>query len=398
LNKNLRVAVLNTQPPHLYFGGVERRILEIAKRLNDQVTTTVYSGTKKGFSKSAIINKINLVPCSSTDIVYPLDNWTFNRTISKMFESFKTNIFEAHTVSGYKLVKTIRRKNLEKPFINTVHGVLADEYFQSSKSLGSSLRSKLSNFFMGYLGKIEKEASKEANLIVTVSWYSFKKIVELYDISQKKIRVVPNGVDVQQFRPNEDNEQIKSRFCRNNEHVILFVGNLIPRKGLHYLIRAAKAVLKENKSVKFLIVGDGPIKNKMLSYSKKLGVSEKFVFLGNVSDSLLSKLYNCADVFVSSSVQEGQGITLLEAQATAKPVIAFDVSAIKEVVMNKETGLLIKPDSIELANSILQLISNKSLREKMGRLGRDFVKNNFSWNVCAKKMFEVYSEVLELCN
>ena len=146
MSKNLRVAVFNTQPPHLYFGGVERRILEIAKRLNDQVNTTVYSGTKKGFSKPITLNKIKLVPCSSTDILYPLDNWTFNRTISEKFQLFKTDIFEAHTVSGYKLLKTIRRKNLEIPFINTIHGVLADEYFQSSRSVTPSLRLKLSNF------------------------------------------------------------------------------------------------------------------------------------------------------------------------------------------------------------------------------------------------------------
>jgi glycosyltransferase involved in cell wall biosynthesis len=71
------------------------------------------------------------------------------------------------------------------------------------------------------------------------------------------------------------------------------------------------------------------------------------------------------------------------------------VSAVNEVVKNKETGLLIKPDSGELANAILHLLSDSTLREKMGRNGREFVRKNFSWDICAKRMFQVYSEASE---
>jgi glycosyltransferase involved in cell wall biosynthesis len=85
----------------------------------------------------------------------------------------------------------------------------------------------------------------------------------------------------------------------------------------------------------------------------------------------------------------------LEAQATAKPVVAFNVSAINDVVKNKETGLLVKPDSYELANAISCLLSNESLREKMGRSGREFVSKTFSWDICAQKMSQVYSEAAE---
>ncbi|MFX0080042.1 MAG: glycosyltransferase, partial [Candidatus Hermodarchaeota archaeon] len=65
---------------------------------------------------------------------------------------------------------------------------------------------------------------------------------------------------------------------------------------------------------------------------------------------------------------------------------------IKEIVLDKETGLLVKPDSYELANAILNLLSNRSLREKMGRCGRKFVSENFSWDICARKMFQIYYE------
>ncbi len=395
MENKLKVAVFNTQPPHLYFGGVERRIVETAKNLLNEVDTTVYSGTKKGFNKTTVINGTTFIPCFSTDMLYPLDNWVFNRSISRMFGNINADVYEAHTVSGYKLLKLLKKRKISKPFIQTVHGVLADEYIQSSKSVSPSLRMKLSNVFMWHLARIEKEAAREATLIVTVSRYSAQKIVQLYDVDETKIRIVPNGVDLQRFKPTNDYEQVKDMIGGNSEHVILFVGNLIPRKGLHFLIEAAKQVIKENIETKFVVVGDGPLKNHLISYSKEQGVSDKFVFLGDVPEAMLHQLYNCADVFASPSIQEGQGISLLEAQATAKPVVAFNVSAINEVVKNKETGLLIKPDSYELANAILHLLSDKSLREKMGRSGREFVSKNFSWDICAQKMFQIYSEASE---
>jgi glycosyltransferase involved in cell wall biosynthesis len=395
MNRKLKVAVFNTQPPHLYFGGVERRIIETAKLLANEVDMTVYSGTKKGFNKTTVIDGTTFVPCFSTDKLYPLDNWVFNRTLSGMIDTIEADIYEAHTVSGYKFLKLLKKRKISKPFIQTVHGVLADEYIQSSKSVSPSLRMKLSNVFMRHLARIEKEAAREATLIVTVSRYSAQKLVQLYDVDEKKIRIVPNGVDPQRFKPTEDCEKIKDRIGGNSEHVILFVGNLIPRKGLHFLIEAAKHVIKERKETKFVVVGDGPLKNRLISYSKEQGVSDKFVFLGDVPEAMLHQLYNCADVFASPSIQEGQGISLLEAQATAKPVVAFNVSAINEVVKNKETGLLVKPDSYELANAILSLLSDKSLREKMGRSGREFVSKNFSWDICAQKMFQLYSEASE---
>ncbi len=395
MKPRLKLAVFNTQPPHLYFGGVERRIVETAKRLVNKVDITVYSGTKKGFNKATVINGITVVPCFSTDKLYPLDNWVFNRSLSEMFDTIKADVHEAHTVSGYGFLKVLKKRKISKPFIQTVHGVLADEYIQSSKSVSPSLRMKLSNVFMQNLARIEKKAATEATLIVTVSRYSFQKIVQLYGVDETKIRVVPNGVDPQRFKPAEDCEKIKDVIGGKNEQVILFVGNLIPRKGLHYLIEAAKQVVKESKETKFVVVGDGPLKSHLISYSKEQGVSDKFVFLGYIPEETLKRLYNCADVFASPSIQEGQGITLLEAQATAKPVVAFNVTAINEVVKNKETGLLVKPDSHELANAILTLLSNESLREKMGRSGREFVSKNFSWDICAQKMFQVYSEAAE---
>jgi glycosyltransferase involved in cell wall biosynthesis len=392
--KKLNLAVFNTQPPHLYFGGVERRIVEMAKCLLNQVDTTVYSGTKAGFRKPAAIKGIRVVPCFSTDTLFPVDNWFFNKTLAGAVDAIEADVYEAHAVSGYGFLRALRARGVRKPFIQTVHGVLADEYVKAIQRGSPTLRAKLANRIMWQLSKLEAESAKNATLTVTISKYSSEKIVQFYGVDTAKIRIVHNGVDTQRFKPSKGCEAIKRQIGLDSKLCVLFVGRLIPRKGLTFLVEAAKRVVKEYPQTVFLIVGDGPLKQHLLVHLEKLNLSSNFVFLGDVRESVLPALYNCADIFVLPSIQEGQGIALLEAQAAAKPVVAFDVGGVQEAVLNKETGLLMKPDSNKLADAIMKLLASWSLREKMGSKGRKFIVDNFSWDICAQKLCQVYQEAL----
>jgi glycosyltransferase involved in cell wall biosynthesis len=124
-------------------------------------------------------------------------------------------------------------------------------------------------------------------------------------------------------------------------------------------------------------------------------LSANFKFLGNLKDNGLSAVYNCADVFALPSIQEGQGIVLLEAQASAKPVVAFEIGGVNEAVVNAKTGLLVNLGNLdEFADALLKLIADKPLREKMGAEGRRFVIDNFTWDICAQKMLNIYYESL----
>lgn len=393
--KKPRLAVFNTQPPHLYFGGVERRIIETAKRLKDEMSITVYSGTKSGFKNPVIYDGTRIVPYRSTDRMFPLDNWVFNHTISRAIDDIAVDVCEAHAVSGYAFLKALRKRKSKTPFIQTVHGVLADEYFQAIQTRGLSFREKLANRFMWHLSTLEAEAARNANIAVTVSHYSLKRIIELYGVDEAKIRVVPNGVDPEKFKPSIPTEDFKQKHGLSNKQVVLFVGRLIPRKGLTYLIEAAKNVVKENAETIFVIVGNGPLKNQLVAQVNLLNLSRNFMFLGDIKDRDLPSVYGCADVFVLPSIQEGQGIALLEAEASAKPVVAFNVTGIKEAVADGNSGFLVeKGNSRMLSKAILDLLSNQPLRERMGAFGREFVLRNFTWDICAEKMLKVYNEAL----
>ncbi len=389
------LAVFNTQPPQLYFGGVERRIMETTKRLQTESDITVYSGTKAGFKKLSSMNGVSFVPCYSTDMLFPVDNWFFNRSLIKSGSAINADVYEAHAVSGYGFSKKLEKLGIKKPFIHTIHGVLADEYEQAKKNGYPSVRGRFANYFMQRLSKLEEETAKNATIVVTISNYSLEKIQKYYGIDRSKVRIVPNGVDIEKFKPM-DTKEVRQQFGLGNEPCVLFVGSLIPRKGLPFLVEAAKNVVRAQADTTFLIVGDGPLRKKLHDSLKTANLSGNFKFLGNLKDKVLPSIYNCADVFVLPSIQEGQGIVLLEAQASGKPVVAFDIGGVNEALQNKETGLLVSQGDVDaLGDALLKLLTDKAIREKMGSNGRRFVSENYTWDICAQKMLKVYLEALK---
>jgi len=393
--EKFRLAVFNTQPPHLYEGGVERRIMEMTKRLQSQAEISVYSGTKAGFKQPIVINGVSFTPINSTDKLFPLDNWSFNRNLTKRVENIEADVFEGHAVSGYGIPKTLKKHNNKKPFIHTIHGVLADEYEQAKRNGYQTLKGRIANLFMNHLAKLEAETAKNASIIVTISKYSVEKIQYYYDVDSEKIRIVPNGVDVEAFKPLENQTELKKKFGLGQGPCVLFVGNLIPRKGLPLLVEAAKKIVKQQAETKFLIAGVGPLKNYLIKTIQDAKLTANFLFVGRVSEKLLPALYNCSDVFVLPSIQEGQGIVLLEAQASGKPVVGFDICGVREAVQNGETGLLVNvEESDALADSLIKLLEDRDLRRRMGVNGRKFVVENFTWDISAQKMLTVYREVL----
>jgi glycogen(starch) synthase len=364
--------------------------------LTNEADITVYSGTKAGFKEPVHINGVTFIPTYSTDRLFPLDNWFFNRSLPKKALIMGADLYEAHAVSGYGLLRTLTKQGIKKPFIHTVHGVLADEYEQAHLGGSQSLRGRVANHFMHRLAKLEEETAKKATLVVTISSYSLGKIKQFYGVDETKVRIVPNGVDPEKFKPLADPSAAKRQFGLGDEPCVLFVGSLIPRKGLPFLIKAAQKIVKEQPQTKFLVVGEGPLKNRLLNALEAANLSGNFKLLGNLDADLLAVAYNCADVFVLPSIQEGQGIVLLEAEASAKPVVAFNIGGVNESVRDGKTGLLVKRrDTDELAAALARLLSDKGLREKMGEAARKFVSENFTWDLCAQKMLRVYHEALE---
>jgi len=218
----------------------------------------------------------------------------------------------------------------------------------------------------------------------------------------EKVRIVPNGVDCERFRPNLDPSLIRQRLNLGEKKSILFVGALSKwhsYKGLDTLINAFALARKVRKDIVLVVVGDGSLKPTYQGLASELNLTEKVVFTGDVSDEELPSFYAASDLLVlpSKDRSEGFGLTILEANACGKPAIGSNVGGIPDVIHDGLNGLLVPPNSPEaLSAAITRLIGNDSLRVELGKKGRAYAEEH-DWSKVAEATEQVYREAMNRC-
>ncbi len=164
-------------------------------------------------------------------------------------------------------------------------------------------------------------------------------------------------------------------------------------KGHKYIIESAKQLSKQFDNAVWLFVGDGNLADRFKEQVQQLGLAEKIKFTGLLPPNQIPLAIQSSDILVHCSLREGLARTLPQAMLCAKPAISFDVDGAKEVV-NKTTGRLIEPKSIEqLTKVCAELIEDKDLRDKLGRAGRDFVKEKFAPKTMVDAIESVYKKL-----
>ena len=237
---------------------------------------------------------------------------------------------------------------------------------------------------------------KRADVIVADSYSTKRDILNYFGIKEEKIKVVYPGVE-RRFRPISNVEEYR---LRNNlpSKMVLNVGTLEPRKNIVTLIRAFKK-LKELgfKNYKLVIAGDkGWLYKQIFDEIKSSDLQKEVLFLGIAEDESLPMLYNCADVFVYPSLYEGFGLPPLEAMACGIPVITSNTSSLPEVIGS--AGIMIDPDDVNsLCEAMYNVLKDKELWYHMSKNGLERSKL-FSWKETAKKILEIYDEVLSKNN
>ena len=199
------------------------------------------------------------------------------------------------------------------------------------------------------------------------------------------VRVIPNGVDLERFRPGAAKDEGDVRF--------VFVGRLIANKGPDVALEAFRMVNGRSPNTRLLFVGDGPML-PMLQRSVHAHRLEKAVeFLGMRDD--VAEVLRQADVFVRPSQIEGMPLTILEAMATGLPVVACDVGGVREVVAHGVTGLVVAPGSTALvADAMLELLMHPKKRQAMGAAAHERVQDAYSWESTTAANLEFFEEVL----
>ncbi|MFX0079658.1 MAG: glycosyltransferase family 4 protein [Candidatus Hermodarchaeota archaeon] len=230
------------------------------------------------------------------------------------------------------------------------------------------------------------------HLIVTSPTYL--EISQFLQRYREKTVIIPAPVNPYYLTPIEDTNQAKANLGFNpKDPLILFVGRLVPYKGLDTLLHAFKQILPQIPSTQLAIVGSGPQLPKLQEICHQLELTNSVHFLGILPRRKLRDTYTACDVFVlpSRSRSEAFGIVLLEAMARAKPVVATNVGGIPYVVNNGKTGILVPPsDQTSLAEAITQLLLNPQTRQQLGQAGYQRVTEYFTRPPITRKLEELY--------
>jgi len=233
--------------------------------------------------------------------------------------------------------------------------------------------------------------------VIAVSHYLKRVLMKRYRFDESRISVIHNGVDLEMFKPRMDVENLRERYGISDSPSVLYLGRMDPYKGVEYLLRAAHIVVEHIPKVKFIIAGGSRFdRSNVQDYLTSSKIRRSTIFTGYLPRSEIPLLYSACEVFCYPSMWEGFGLTPAEAQASAKPVVAFNHCAIPEVVKHGETGILVNPgDYKKLADAIVRLLSDPDLRRRMGEEGRRRVEKLFNWDEAADKTIEVYRQVAE---
>lgn len=229
-------------------------------------------------------------------------------------------------------------------------------------------------------------AARRSARVVAISSYTANELRELADVP---IEVIPYAAALPAATASPERS--------HGDPTVLFVGRLVERKGVAHLIEAL-AQLRDHS--RLVVVGDGPERPRLEARARELGVADRVLFRGKVSDAELRGAYQAADVFVLPSVldsrgdTEGLGVVLLEAMNYGVPVIASRIGGIVDIVRDNETGILVSPgDAAALAAALRALLTDAPRARRLGEAGRKQLTEQFSWDAITARWEAVYRSV-----
>jgi glycosyltransferase involved in cell wall biosynthesis len=290
--------------------------------------------------------------------------------------------------------------NFGKTLVCTVHSTWKGEAeaIRGEPYMRLNANEKFLVSFNAFLRFFEEGMLRRARKIIAVSQFTKWELINYYNISSHKIRVIHNGVDINKFKPAVDKRKIKMELSFDPDDIaILSVGRLYARKGLFTLIESIPAVVKRFPRAKFIISGKGQSDEmqKLIAHATRLGVISNIVFTGYYPDQKLPKLYQAADVFAFSTFYEHHPFAVLEALSTGLPVVTTTVGGIPETIESGKNGLLVEPfNSKQFSDRILYLLEHSQDAAEIGANARQTVVKQLDWSIVVKDAMKVYDEAL----
>ncbi len=354
---------------HLNVGGITSYLFTLAGGLK-QKGHSVYLASSGGqwqekFSALGV-EHIN-VPLATKNEISPKIIFSFFK-LKKEVKKFNVDLIHSNSRTTQVLGNLLSRA-LHIPHVFTCHGFF---------------KPKLSRLLFPYWGQG----------VIAISQEVKEHLINDLKLDAKKISVINNGIDVNNFGDFSKRESIRKDLKINEAPLVGIIARLSDVKGHIYLIRAIHQVIKDFPTVKLLIIGEGKMKDILTAEVAKLDIKNNVLFIPEARDT--QNALAAMDVFVMSSLQEGLGLALMEAMAQGLAVVGSRVGGIKTLIQDEVNGLLVEPaDSQGLAQAIIRLLKDSQLRRSLGVSARKFIMDNFSKSKMVEATERFYQQSLK---
>ena len=230
---------------------------------------------------------------------------------------------------------------------------------------------------------------------VIVPTPSVIEVIRKWGVVNKNVVSIPTGVEEKQFA-NPNRESVRGKYnIKDNEILLLVMTRLTAEKNVGFLIEAVIKALKKNVLAKFMVCGEGNLKDSLTKKILEAGLKERVIFVGIVSEAEKKNYYAAGDIFVYASKSETQGMILTEAMYLGLPIVAVRATGVRDIVENEKTGFLVSENREEFAQMVRKLIEGENLRREFGEKAKKIAREKYTSSVCAKKMLEVYEKSIE---
>jgi len=360
----------------LEWGGTETHLVEVLRHLDRRrfapaVCCLMQPGRLGGQVRAMGVPVLAL----ELDRIYGRKAFRAMRTFSTFLQRQGTHILHTYLVSA----------NIFGTLAGRMAGV--SRVLTSRRDMGFSRNWRLGLLEQGLVNGL-------ADRIVVVCDAVGQRAAREFGAGRGKVVTIPNGIDLGIWAPRPPEPALRDRLgIAPDEQVVGIVGVLAPVKGHRFYLEAAMRLAWDRPKVKFLVVGDGPLRGECERLARELAVADRVIFAGNQDET--APWLALMDVVVCSSLSEGMSMSLLEAMAMGKPVVATRVGGNPEVVADGVTGVLVPArDALALVKAIRPLLDDPAAAQQMGRAARARVEREFDVRGMVRRMEELYTSLL----
>lgn len=382
----------------LNLGGPTYNAAYLSKYLEPEFETLLVSGMKDEAEESSefIVKNLDLHPVYVPEMyreLHPFRDYKSYYKLRKIIDEFKPDIVHTHAAKAGAVGRLAASHSGVPVILHTFHGHVFHSYFNPVKT----------RMFL----EIERYLAKRTTKIITLSEIQKQELSNQYKVAlEEKFEIVPLGFDLRKFEEGREEKRKKFRSEYNiadDEIAIGIVGRLVPVKNHDLFLKALKIVSQStSQKIRAFIIGDGEERKKIEENAISLGLkfnnkdlkeSNILTFTSWIKDIDVSNAG--LDIIALTSNNEGTPVSLIEAQASGKPIVSTSVGGIENIVVKGQTALLSSIGNEKtFAENLLRVVENPELRLAMSRSGSDFVRHKFSYQRLCLDMGTLYRNLL----